>query len=54
VTSDIALTKRALHANVDAPSLQTALDLENRNQTLITATGAAREALTSFQQRRLR
>ncbi len=49
----IALTKGALHTNVDAPTLQTALDLENRNQALITATGAAREALTSFQRRRL-
>jgi hypothetical protein len=29
-------------------------DLENRNQTLITATGAAREAVTSFQQKRSR
>ena len=40
MTSEIAPTKRALHTNVDAPALQTALDLENRNQTLITPTAS--------------
>jgi enoyl-CoA hydratase len=45
----IALTKPVLHANVDAPARQTPLDLHSLNQALITATGAAREALTSFQ-----
>jgi hypothetical protein len=44
----IALTKRALRTNVDAPGAD-ALDLHSLNQALITATGAAREALTSFQ-----
>jgi enoyl-CoA hydratase len=48
----IALTKGALHASVGAPALQAALDLENRNQALITGTEAAREALASFQRRR--
>jgi hypothetical protein len=47
----IALTKRELRTNVDAPALQTGLDLQSLNQALITATGAAREALTSFQRK---
>lgn len=50
----VALTKRALHTNVDAPSLPSALDLENRNQALVADGGAVREALSAFRKRKSR
>jgi hypothetical protein len=45
----VQLTKRALQANVDAPDLATAIELENRNQVITHATdeaAAARERWT--------
>jgi len=48
----IRLTKQVLQANVDAPSLEAALELENRNQVLTTRTEDMREALTAFRERR--
>jgi len=35
----LRLTKRVLDQNIDAPSLKAALDLENRNQTLMVFSG---------------
>lgn len=46
----VQMTKRALQANVDAPDVATALELENRNQVITHATAeaaAAREAWRS-------
>ena len=37
----VQLTKRALQVNTDAPSLASALDLENRNQVISHATDEA-------------
>jgi enoyl-CoA hydratase/carnithine racemase len=46
------LTKQVLQTNVDAPSLEAALELENRNQLLATRTEDFAEALEAFQQKR--
>jgi enoyl-CoA hydratase len=35
----LRLTKRVLEQNIDAPSLKAAIDLENRNQTLMVFSG---------------
>ena len=45
----VELTKRALQVNTDAPNLDAALELENRNQVLTHATddAAARRAAWS-------
>jgi enoyl-CoA hydratase/carnithine racemase len=40
----VQLTKRALQANVDAPDLATAIELENRNQVITHATDEAAAA----------
>ena len=42
------LTKRALQANTDAPSLSAALELENRNQVIAHATDEAAERRTKW------
>ena len=44
----VRLTKHVLQANVDAPSLRAAIDLENRNQVLAAQTDDMREALAAF------
>ena len=46
------MTKQVLHRNVDAPSLEAAIDLENRTQALTTRTRDLPEALEAFQQKR--
>ena len=46
------MTKRGLWANVDAPSLRHAIELENRTQVLGTFTGGMAEAMVAFQQKR--
>jgi enoyl-CoA hydratase len=46
------MTKRGLWANVDAPSIRHALELENRTQVLGTFTGNMTEAMIAFQQKR--
>jgi enoyl-CoA hydratase len=46
------MTKRGLWANLDAPSLRHALELENRTQVLGTFTGNMREAMQAFQEKR--
>lgn len=48
----IRLTKQVLQANVDAPSLHHALELENRNQVLATRTADMPEALRAFREKR--
>lgn len=48
----VRLTKQVLQANVDAPSLQAALELENRNQVLATRTEDMAEALAAFLEKR--
>ncbi|HTE63647.1 MAG TPA: enoyl-CoA hydratase-related protein, partial [Solirubrobacteraceae bacterium] len=46
------MTKQLLHRNVDAPSLEAAIELENRTQTLATRTEDAREAMAAFREGR--
>jgi enoyl-CoA hydratase len=48
----IWMTKRGLWANLDAPSLRHAMELENRTQVLGTFTGNMREAMVAFQEKR--
>jgi enoyl-CoA hydratase len=48
----IWMTKRGLWANVDAPSVRHAIELENRTQVLGTFTGNMREAMAAFQEKR--
>jgi enoyl-CoA hydratase/carnithine racemase len=48
----VRLTKQVLQQNVDAPSLEAALETENRNQVLITRTADQREALDAFLEKR--
>jgi enoyl-CoA hydratase/carnithine racemase len=48
----VRLTKAVLHANVDAPSLEAAIELENRNQVLAAGTADMAEALSAFRERR--
>lgn len=48
----LRLTKQVLQANVDAPSLEAALELENRNQVLATRTHDMVEALAAFREKR--
>lgn len=46
------LTKELLHQNVDAPSLQAALELENRSQVLASRSSDMTEALRAFREKR--
>jgi enoyl-CoA hydratase/carnithine racemase len=48
----MALTKQVVQNNVDAPSLEAALALENRNQVLATRTDDMVEALAAFREKR--
>lgn len=48
----VRLTKQALLTNVDAPSLDAALAIENRNQVLAMQTLDMPEALSAFRQKR--
>jgi enoyl-CoA hydratase/carnithine racemase len=48
----VQLTKQVLQANVDAPSLEVAVALENRNQTIVAGTRDMPEALQAFQDKR--
>lgn len=48
----VRLTKQVLQSNVDAPSLEAAIELENRNQVLATRTADMAEALTAFREKR--
>ncbi|MFL5843531.1 MAG: enoyl-CoA hydratase/isomerase family protein [Solirubrobacteraceae bacterium] len=48
----VRMTKQVLRSNVDAPSLQAAVELENRTQILCTRTNDFVEALAAFQEKR--
>jgi enoyl-CoA hydratase len=48
----VQLSKEAVHANVDAPSLEAALELENRNQVLASRSPDMIEALSAFREKR--
>lgn len=48
----IALTKEAMWAALEIPALQTAIDLENRQQILASHTDDAREAMSAFLEKR--
>jgi len=48
----VRLTKQGLQLNVDAPSLQAAVAVENRNQALAACTEDMSEALSAFRERR--
>jgi enoyl-CoA hydratase len=49
----IRLTKEILQTNVDAPSLEAAIALENRSQVLAVQTNDMPEALAAFREKRL-
>jgi enoyl-CoA hydratase len=48
----IRLTKAEVQANLSAPSLWHAMELENRNQALAASTSDMREALNAFREKR--
>lgn len=48
----LRMTKQVLHRNVDAPSLEAAIELENRTQVLATRTEDMPEALAAFREKR--
>jgi enoyl-CoA hydratase len=48
----VRMTKQVLRDNVDAPSLRSAIELENRTQILCTRTNDFEEALAAFQEKR--
>ena len=48
----VRLTKQAVHQNGDAPSMEAAVELENRNQTMTGCTRDMAEALAAFPERR--
>jgi enoyl-CoA hydratase len=48
----LRLTKQALHVNVDAGSMESAVEVENRNQVLASRTQDMTEAITAFLQKR--
>jgi len=49
----VTLTKRVLHANVDAGSLSQAVEVENRGQVLATRGEDFTEALDAFRAKRV-
>ena len=48
----VPLTKQMVQVNVDAPSLEAAVELENRNQTLTARPQHITEAFTAFREKR--
>jgi enoyl-CoA hydratase/carnithine racemase len=48
----LALTKHVLNFNIDAPSFDAAVALEDRQQTMLTTTADHREAMTAFVEKR--
>jgi enoyl-CoA hydratase len=48
----VRLTKQVLQLNVDAPSLEAAVEVENRNQTITAGTADMAEALQAFREKR--
>ena len=47
----LTMTKEVMWANVDAPNIEAAIDLENRNQILASTTGDIARAVTAFAKR---
>jgi enoyl-CoA hydratase/carnithine racemase len=45
-------TKQVLWANLEAPSLEAALQVENRSQILASSSGELREAVAAFASRK--
>lgn len=50
--SSVRMTKRILQQNIDAPSLEAALETENRGQILLVCSEDMREALNAFVEKR--
>jgi len=48
----LRLTKDALNLNIDAPSLEAAMAIEDRQQALVALTSDAREAQRAFFEKR--
>jgi enoyl-CoA hydratase len=48
----VRMTKQVLHRNVDAPSLEAAIELENRTQVLATRTADLAEAVAAHHEKR--
>jgi enoyl-CoA hydratase/carnithine racemase len=48
----LRLTKDGLNFSIDAPSLDAAMALEDRQQTLVAGTHDAREAINAFLEKR--
>jgi enoyl-CoA hydratase/carnithine racemase len=48
----LRLTKQTLNALIDAPSLETALAMEDRQQVILLETGDHREAVAAFREKR--
>ncbi len=48
----VRMTKQVLHRNVDAQSLESAIELENRTQVIATRTEDMAEALGAFLEKR--
>jgi enoyl-CoA hydratase len=46
------LTKEAMWAALEIPAMQTAIDLENRQQIMASRTEDAREAMLAFMEKR--
>ena len=49
----LRLSKQALNLNIDAPSLEAAMAVEDRQQVILAATSDSREAMTAFLEKRL-
>jgi 1,4-dihydroxy-2-naphthoyl-CoA synthase len=48
----LRMTKEAYNLNVDAPSLESAINIENRNQSLLSCTQDHREGGTAMFEKR--
>jgi enoyl-CoA hydratase/carnithine racemase len=48
----LRLSKQALNLNIDAPSLEAAMAIEDRQQVILSATEDYKEALTAFLDKR--
>jgi enoyl-CoA hydratase/carnithine racemase len=48
----LRMSKQALNLNIDAPSLEAAMAVEDRQQVILAATGDSREAMTAFLEKR--
>ncbi|MBJ7445884.1 MAG: enoyl-CoA hydratase/isomerase family protein, partial [Sphingobium sp.] len=48
----LALTKQALNMNIDAPSIESAFAIEDRQQVMLAGTEDHLEAMTAFVEKR--